>query len=208
MDSIKEIQEVDAAAHPHDEETPEELQLPEVEQNIQDLQDLLEVDEDSDNIEAKNIVDQTIHAAEESEEDEDEDMEDAEKPEEKVEEESDEDESEEEEKEHKEEKTVKKEEKKALGTRVQDEIQLMLRERQDISEQEHDNQYYENQLLTKKDDSYVWIHYISFAYKQGGIEEARKICERGVKTIDMTNLREKLNLWIAYMNLEFSYGSE
>lgn len=105
-------------------------------------------------------------------------------------------------------KPEKKEEKKALGTRVQDEIQLMLRERQDVTEKEHDNQYYENQLLTKKDDSYVWIHYISYAYKQGGISEARKICERGVKSIDMTNLREKLNLWIAYLNLEFSYGSE
>ena len=112
MDSISEIQQVDAEAHPHEEETAEELQLPDVEQNIKDLQDLLEVDEDSDNVEAKNIVDQTVNAAEESEEDEE--MPEEESAEEKAAEDKEDSDSESIE----EVRTVKKEEKKALGTRV------------------------------------------------------------------------------------------
>ena len=45
-------------------------------------------------------------------------------------------------------------------------------------------------------------------YKEEGIESARKICEWALRGIDMTFVKEKLNLWIAYMNLEYSFGQE
>lgn len=40
------------------------------------------------------------------------------------------------------------------------------------------------------------------------IVAARKIAERGVKAISMTAESDKLNLWIAYMNLENSFGTQ
>ena len=34
-----------------------------------------------------------------------------------------------------------------------------------------------------------------------GIDAARKVVERAVKEIPMTNEQEKINIWTAYMNL-------
>jgi tetratricopeptide (TPR) repeat protein len=45
-------------------------------------------------------------------------------------------------------------------------------------------------------------------YKEDGIDAARKICERALRSVDMSLVKEKLNLWIAYMNLEFTFGQE
>jgi len=39
------------------------------------------------------------------------------------------------------------------------------------------------------------------------IAAARKVCERAVKAISMTAEADKLNLWIAYMNLESQFGT-
>lgn len=39
------------------------------------------------------------------------------------------------------------------------------------------------------------------------MESARKIMDRAVQTIDIANAKDKMNLWIAYMNLENTYGS-
>ena len=105
------------------------------------------------------------------------------------------------------EKTVVKEKPKSMNTHIQDEIQIMLKER-DLADQEHDDKYYERMLIAEPNDSYLWIHYISYALDKQGYEHAKALCERAVKTIDMTKLKEKINLWTAYMNLESKFGNE
>ena len=40
------------------------------------------------------------------------------------------------------------------------------------------------------------------------VEGARKIAERAVKQISITADNDKLNLWIAYMNMEAQYGDD
>ena len=40
-----------------------------------------------------------------------------------------------------------------------------------------------------------------------GIDAARKVVERAVKEIPMTNEQEKINIWTAFMNLENNFGS-
>jgi rRNA biogenesis protein RRP5 len=47
---------------------------------------------------------------------------------------------------------------------------------------------------------------MAFMKDKLGIESARKVAERGVKSISMTNEQEKFNMWIAYINLENSFG--
>jgi len=37
---------------------------------------------------------------------------------------------------------------------------------------------------------------------------ARRVAERAVKEVGMTAEADKLNIWIAYMNLENRYGSD
>ena len=83
----------------------------------------------------------------------------------------------------------------------------MLEER-DLKDKEENEAFYEAQILSTPANSYVWIHFISFMYKKFGIAESRKVSERALVTINMTEIAEKLNIWIAYMNLEFSYGDE
>ena len=41
-----------------------------------------------------------------------------------------------------------------------------------------------------------------------GVEGARKIAERAVKNISISNEEDKLNIWTAYMNLESNFGSQ
>lgn len=40
------------------------------------------------------------------------------------------------------------------------------------------------------------------------VDAARKIAERAVKKISITADNDKLNLWIAFMNMEAQYGSD
>ena len=40
-----------------------------------------------------------------------------------------------------------------------------------------------------------------------GVESARKVAEPSVKNVSISNEDDKLNLWIAYMNLENCFGT-
>jgi len=40
-----------------------------------------------------------------------------------------------------------------------------------------------------------------------GIDSARRVAERAVKNVSISNEEDKLNLWIAYMNLENGFGT-
>lgn len=208
-----------------DEEKPDEVNInaDEVEQNIEDLQELLEVGEESEDLEmdeeAKKITkflrfdeggDSEVDYDEEGEmgiESEGEmgieaegemDMEvDGEG--------DDEDKSEQSEGKTKDKK--KEKEKKSMHKHIQEEIQIMLKER-GMAPEEHDEDYYEQMLLSNPNNSFVWIHYISHILSKQGYGKAKELCERAVKTIDITKLKEKLNLWIAYMNFESKFGKE
>ena len=41
-----------------------------------------------------------------------------------------------------------------------------------------------------------------------GIESARKVAERAVKNVSISNEEDKFNLWVAYMNLENNFGTQ
>jgi len=43
---------------------------------------------------------------------------------------------------------------------------------------------------------------MSFILDKLDIEAARRIVNRAVKSVSMTNEAEKLNIWVAYMNME------
>lgn len=67
---------------------------------------------------------------------------------------------------------------------------------------------FERLLIADQDQSYLWIQYIAFTLDKLDIVAARKVAERAVKKIGMTAEADKLNLWIAYMNLENQFGTE
>ena len=41
-----------------------------------------------------------------------------------------------------------------------------------------------------------------------GIESARRVAERAVKSVSISNEEDKFNIWVAYMNLENNFGTK
>ena len=66
---------------------------------------------------------------------------------------------------------------------------------------------FEKLILSDPQNSLYWIQYSAFILDNLGMDSARKIMDRAVHTVDIANLKDKMNLWIAYMNLENTYGT-
>jgi rRNA biogenesis protein RRP5 len=67
---------------------------------------------------------------------------------------------------------------------------------------------FERVLLGSPNSSYLWIQYMSFQLQLSEIDKAREIAKRALSTISFREEVEKLNVWIALMNLENIYGTE
>ncbi|BFZ59560.1 rRNA bioproteinsis protein rrp5 [Saitoella coloradoensis] len=67
---------------------------------------------------------------------------------------------------------------------------------------------YERLLIGSPDSSFLWINYMAFQLQLSEIEKAREIGERALKSINYREEQEKLNVWVAMMNLENTFGSE
>ncbi|CAJ1366911.1 unnamed protein product [Effrenium voratum] len=67
---------------------------------------------------------------------------------------------------------------------------------------------FERLLLTQGDTSIVWIRYMAFHLKMSDLEKARQVAERAVKHVGFADSKERFNVWVAYMNLECTFGSD
>ncbi|KAJ8365798.1 hypothetical protein SKAU_G00146290 [Synaphobranchus kaupii] len=67
---------------------------------------------------------------------------------------------------------------------------------------------FERLVLGSPDSSLVWLQYMAFHLQATEIEQARAVAERALKTISFREEQEKLNVWVALLNLENLYGSE
>ena len=67
---------------------------------------------------------------------------------------------------------------------------------------------FERVLLGSPNSSYLWIQYMSFQLQVAEIEKAREIAKRALDTINFREEKEKLNVWVALLNLENVYGSD
>ncbi|KAK2742930.1 rRNA biogenesis protein rrp5 [Myotisia sp. PD_48] len=67
---------------------------------------------------------------------------------------------------------------------------------------------YERLLLGEPDSSILWLKYMAFQLELGEVEKAREIAERGLRTISLGQDTEKLNLWVGWLNLENTFGSD
>ncbi|KZV74937.1 nucleic acid-binding protein [Peniophora sp. CONT] len=70
------------------------------------------------------------------------------------------------------------------------------------------NADFERVLLGSPNSSYLWIQYMSFLLQLGDADKAREVGRRAVQTISFREEQERLNVWIALLNLENVYGSE
>merc|ERR1719145_353988 len=67
---------------------------------------------------------------------------------------------------------------------------------------------FERLLLTQGDTSIVWIRYMAFHLKMSDLERARQVAERAVKHVGFVEGKERFNVWVAFMNLECTFGTE
>ena len=67
---------------------------------------------------------------------------------------------------------------------------------------------FERLLLGQPNSSILWLSYMAFQLELSEVDKAREVAERALKTINMREQEEKLNVWVALLNLENTYGNE
>lgn len=67
---------------------------------------------------------------------------------------------------------------------------------------------FERLLVGSPNSSVVWMSFMAFQLQLSEIDKAREIAERALKTISFREEEEKLNVWVALLNLENSFGTE
>nr|XP_046261090.1 protein RRP5 homolog [Scatophagus argus] len=98
---------------------------------------------------------------------------------------------------------LEQEKKAAEKALVQREAQLM-----DQSLRPEDAAAFERLLLASPNSSLLWLQYMAHHLQATQIEQARAVAERALKTISFREEQEKLNVWVALLNLENMYGTE
>jgi rRNA biogenesis protein RRP5 len=106
------------------------------------------------------------------------------------------------------EKKSKNLKKRTLKDRLKEEQEIRDKEKRMRSDQDKpkDIDDFERLIVANQDQSYLWIQYMAFMLDNVGIDAARKVVERAVKAVSMTNDQDKMNLWTAFMNLESNFG--
>lgn len=67
---------------------------------------------------------------------------------------------------------------------------------------------FERHLLASPNSSFLWIQYMSFQLQLSEIEKAKEVGRRALQAINIREEQEKLNVWIALLNLEITYGTD
>ncbi|KAE8300915.1 Protein RRP5-like protein NF-kappa-B-binding protein [Larimichthys crocea] len=98
---------------------------------------------------------------------------------------------------------LEQEKKAAEKALVEREAQLM-----DPSLRPQDSAAFERLLLGSPNSSLLWLQYMAHHLQATQIEQARAVAERALKTISFREEQEKLNVWVALLNLENMYGTE
>ncbi|XP_014822913.1 PREDICTED: protein RRP5 homolog [Poecilia mexicana] len=98
---------------------------------------------------------------------------------------------------------LEQEKKSAEKALLQREAELM-----DPSLRPQDAAAFERLLLASPSSSLLWLQYMAHHLQATQIEQARAVAERALKTISFREEQEKLNVWVALLNLENMYGTQ
>jgi len=67
---------------------------------------------------------------------------------------------------------------------------------------------FERLLMGRPNSSILWLEYMAFQLNLSEVSKAREIAERALRIINITEEGEKMNVWIAMLNLENTYGTD
>lgn len=63
-------------------------------------------------------------------------------------------------------------------------------------------------VMAEPNNSRAWINYMVFHVQATEIDRARAIAQKALKTIDVREQQERLNIWVAMLNMELRFGSK
>lgn len=63
-------------------------------------------------------------------------------------------------------------------------------------------------VMAEPNSSRAWINYMVFHVQATEIDRARAIAQKALKTINFREAQERLNIWVAMLNLELRFGSK
>ncbi|KZO92777.1 hypothetical protein CALVIDRAFT_540664 [Calocera viscosa TUFC12733] len=92
---------------------------------------------------------------------------------------------------------------KKKGTQIEEDLTLSMQERAPESVGD-----FERLLLGSPNSSFLWIQFMSFYLQLSEIDKAREIARRALNVINFREEQEKLNVWIALLNLENTAGTD
>ncbi|XP_069755491.1 protein RRP5 homolog [Narcine bancroftii] len=99
-------------------------------------------------------------------------------------------------------------EKEASKREAEKELAKVEQQLMDSSRRPQTADDFDRLVLSSPNSSIVWMQYMAFHLHTTEIEKARAVAERALKTICFREEQEKLNVWVALLNLENLYGTE
>nr|CAB3264721.1 protein RRP5 homolog [Phallusia mammillata] len=67
---------------------------------------------------------------------------------------------------------------------------------------------WERLMVSNPQNSMLWVRYMAFHLHATEVDKARAVAAKALKTISFREEQEKLNVWVALLNLENLYGSD
>ncbi|XP_072335851.1 protein RRP5 homolog isoform X2 [Scyliorhinus torazame] len=103
---------------------------------------------------------------------------------------------------------VNRRQKEAGQQQVEKELAKVEQQLMDPNRQPQSADDFDRLVLSSPNSSIVWMQYMAFHLHATEIEKAQAVAERALKTISFREEQEKLNIWVALLNLENLYGTE
>ncbi|XP_045485956.1 protein RRP5 homolog [Pieris rapae] len=123
-------------------------------------------------------------------------------------EESSSSEDEEEEKPKKKRKKLTAAEKVAKAREEEEKVREMEKRAIESENEPRSVEQFQRALLASPDCSQLWIAYMAFHLQATEIERARGVARKAINTINFREEQERLNVWIALLNLEHRFGTK
>jgi rRNA biogenesis protein RRP5 len=89
----------------------------------------------------------------------------------------------------------------------QKELDLLQKQESSANDEWEDDDF-ERALLATPNDSALWVRYMASKLRSLDLVSCRSIANRALKTILFREEEEKFNIWVAFINLEFKYGTK
>ncbi|XP_047512313.1 rRNA biogenesis protein rrp5 [Pieris napi] len=123
-------------------------------------------------------------------------------------EESSSSEDEEEEKPKKKRKKLTAAEKVAKAREEEEKVREMEKRAIESENEPRSVEQFQRALMASPDCSQLWIAYMAFHLQATEIERARGVARKAINTINFREEQERLNVWIALLNLEHRFGTK